>query len=106
MTAVALLLLRRQDDRRLPRQSRRLPRLEAARHRGDVRVAELLHRLSREQRPDAAGAVEDDRRVAVRNGVLDLLLDVALADVECVREVALLPLGGLADVDHGRPVRE
>ena len=38
-------------------------------------------RLGREQRADAAGAVEDDRRVAVGRRGLDLLLEVALGDV-------------------------
>ena len=102
MAAVALLLLGRQDDRRLPRQPGRLPGLEAAAHRGDVGVAELLEGLGREERADAAGAVEDDRGVAVRDGALDLLLDVALADVEGAGQVALLPLAVLADVDDGR----
>src|SRR5262245_48287297 len=99
MPAVALLLLWAEDDRRLPRQALRLPGLEAALHRSDVRVAELLEGLRGEQRPNAAGAIEDDRRVAVGNCILDLLLDVALADVDRVGEVTLLPLGGFADVD-------
>src|SRR5712671_6619403 len=42
VAAVALLLLGAKDDGRLPRQAGRLPGLEATRHRGDVRIAELL----------------------------------------------------------------
>ena len=61
VAAVALLLLGRQDDRRGPRAALRLPLLEAAAHRRDVGVAHLAQRLGREQRADAARAVEDHR---------------------------------------------
>ena len=99
VAAVALLLLAAEDDRGLPRQPGRLPGLEPAGHRGDIRVAELLEGLGGEQRTDAARAVEDHLGITVRGGVLDLLLDVALADVDGAGQVALVPLGGLADVD-------
>ncbi len=39
--------------------------------------------------------------VPVRDRRLDLLLEVALADVEGAGQVALLPLGVFADVDDG-----
>ena len=65
----------------------------------DVRVAHLGEGLGREQRAHAAGAVQDHRRVAVRRDALDLLLDVGLGDVGGAGQVALLPLGRLADVD-------
>ena len=42
-----------------------LPAAEAAGHRHDVGVAELCKRLGREGRPDAAGAVHDERRVVI-----------------------------------------
>ncbi len=103
--AVALLLLRAEDDRCFPREAGRLPRLEPARHRRDVRVAELLERLRGEERADAASAIEDDLGVAVGGGGLDLLLDIALADVDGIRQVALLPFGRLTDVDDDRGVR-
>ena len=102
MAAVALLLLGAEHDRRVELEPGALPGLEAARHRRDVGVAHVLEGLGREQRADAAGAVEDDRRVAVRDRALDLLLDVALGDVDGAGHVALLPLGGFADVDDGR----
>ena len=102
VAAVALLLLLAEGDRLVPREAGRLPRLEPTGHRGHVGVAELLERLGGEERANAAGAVQDDRRVAVRDRVLDLLLDVALADVDRTREVALVPFGVLADVDDGR----
>ena len=105
VAAVALLLLGGQDDRRLEVEAGALPGLEAAAHRGDVGVAHLGEGLGREQRADAAGAVQDHRRVAVGRGALDLLLDVGLGDVVGAGQVALLPLGRLADVDDRRGAR-
>ena len=105
MAAVALLLLGGQDDRGLEVEAGALPGLEPAAHRGDVAVAHLGQGLGREQRADAAGAVQDHRRVAVRGRALDLLLDVGLGDVVGAGQVALLPLGRLADVDDRRGAR-
>ena len=102
VAAVALLLVRGQDDGRVERQAGALPLLETAGHRGDVGVAHLGEGLGGEQRADAAGAVEDHRRVAVGRDALDLLLDVGLGDVAGAGQMALLPLGRLADVDDGR----
>ena len=102
VAAVALLLLGGEDDGRVELEAGALPGLEAAGHRRDVGVAHLGEGLGREQRADAAGAVEDDRGVAVRDRALDLLLDVALGDVDGAGHVALLPLGGFADVDDRR----
>ena len=99
VAAVALLLLGGQDDRGLEVEAGALPALEPAVHRLDVGVAHLGEGLGREQRADAAGAVQDHRRVAVRRRGLDLLLDVGLGDVLGAGDVALLPLGRLADVD-------
>ena len=107
MAAVALLLLGGEDDRGLEVEARALPALEAALHRLHVGVAHVGEGLGREQRPDAAGAVQDHRGVAVRGRGLDLLLDVGLGDVLGAGDVALLPLGRLADVDErGRALRE
>ena len=100
VAAVALLLGLGQLRRRRPVEPVRLPGLEAARHRRDVGVAHVRERLRGEQAADAAGAVQDDGRVAVRDGGLDLLLEVALRDVGGAGDVALVPLGRLADVDH------
>ena len=69
---------------------------------GDVGVAHVGQRLGSEQRPDAAGAVQDHGRVTVGGDALDLLFDVALRDVGGAGDVALLPLGRLSDVDDGR----
>ena len=80
----------------------RLPGLEAAAHGDRLRVAHGCERLGREQRADAAGAVEHHGRVAVGHGGLDLLLEVALGDVGGAGDVALLPLGVLAHVDEPR----
>ena len=93
VAAVALLLLviedgRDRPGRPLPFQSWKPPVIER-----DVRVAHALEGLAGEQRADAAGAVEDDRPVAVGDRRLDVLLDVALRDVDRAGDVALLPLG-------------
>ena len=99
VAAVALLLLSREEHRRRPGQALCLPALEAAGHRDDIRVAERLEHLAGQQRADPAGAVQHDRSVPVGGSRLDLHFDVTLADVESVGQVALLPLGVLADVD-------
>ncbi len=98
--AVALLLLGRQEYRRLEVVPGALPGLEPAGHRCDVRVAHPGEGLGREQRANAAGAIQDHRRVTIGDGPLDLLLDVALGDVACPGQVALVPLGILANVDE------
>src|SRR5690349_15100218 len=81
MPAVALLLFLAQHDRRFEAVPGALPCLEATGHAGDVCVAHLGKRLGGEQRPDAAGAIEDHRGVTVGRGPFDLLFDVALRDV-------------------------
>jgi len=50
-------------------------RPKAAGHGDDVGVTELLEGLGREGRAGSAGAVHDDRRVVVRDLVLDLALE-------------------------------
>ncbi len=101
VAAVALLLLGGQDDRCHELETCSLPALEPARHRGDVRVAHLGERLGREKRPNAAGAVQDHRRVAVWRDALDLLLDVRLRHVLGAGQVPLLPFRVLTDIDDG-----
>ena len=63
-------------------------------------VAELLERLGRERRADAAGAVDDDGRVAARDLGLDLALEVAARDVDRAGDGAGVVLVLLADVEE------
>jgi hypothetical protein len=99
VATVALLLLATQDDRAIEFEAGALPALEALGHGRHVGVAHLLQGLGGEQRADTAGAVQDHRLVAVGGDTLDVLLDVGLRHVLGARDVALLPLGRLADVD-------
>src|SRR5689334_20233562 len=63
------------------------------------RVSELAERLRRERRAGADRAVEDDGRLAVRDGALDARLEVAARDVNGARNVAFGPFVALAHVD-------
>ena len=65
-------------------------------------VAELLERLRGERRAVAGRAVDDDLRLAVGRDALDPRLEVAAGDVDGARDVPLVPLVLLADVDHER----
>ena len=100
MALVAVALVGREADRHPPLAALVLPAPEAAGHRHDVGVAELLQRLGREGRAHAARAVHDDGRGLVEHLALDLALEVAAGDVERAREGALVVLVGLADVEH------
>ena len=60
VAAVAVALLGGERVRRDPVAALVLPAAEAAGHRHDVGVAELLQRLGRERRAGAARAVDDD----------------------------------------------
>jgi hypothetical protein len=104
VAAVALLLVVGQDRRHRPRQPGRLPALESARHRAHVPVAERAQELARKERADAARAVDDHGLVVVRDGALDALLEPAPREVDGARDMALLPLARLADVDDRRGV--
>ena len=97
---VAVALVGGQGDRHPPRPALVLPLAEAAGHRHDVGVAEVLEGLGGEGGADAAGAVDDDRRVVVGQAALDLALQVAPGDVERARQGALVVLVGLPDVEH------
>jgi len=77
-----------------------LPQRDPARHRGDVRVAEILFQRARS--PSGAVtrlAVEHDVRVAVRDDTLDAGLQVALGHVPSTWQVARAVLLGLTHVD-------
>ena len=100
MAAVALLLLRGEHPRNDEVETGLLPGAVSARQRLDVGVAELLQRTRGEQGADAAGAVERDRRVVLRDGVLDAGLDEPLAEVHRTGDVSLVVLVALANVDE------
>ena len=97
---IPVSLLRGQRRRRDPRPPLVLPAAEAARHRDDVGIAELLQRLGRERRPRAAGAVHDDGSVTVGELVLDLALEVSTGDEHRARNGSLLELVQLAHVEE------
>ena len=100
VAAVALLLLGGEDDRRLELEAGALPGLEAAatsRRRSCSPSRASVWAANSERTPPAQYRI--DRGVAVGRDALDLLLDVALGDVGGAGQVALLPLGRLADVD-------
>ena len=100
VAAVAVALLGVEDGGRDPRPALVLPAPEAAGHRDDVGVAELLERLGRERGAVAARAVDDDRAcpsapslpstwlsrwprgMNTAPGIDALLVLVVLADVE------------------------
>ena len=75
--------------------------VEAADERDDVVIAHLLQVARRQHRAHAAGAVDDDRGLAIGHEALDVLLDVGLREVHRATDVALLPLAVLAAVDEG-----
>ena len=85
MALVPVALVGGQDDRLLPRPALVLPATEAAVHRDDVGVAELLKGAGGEGRAHAAGAVHDDGRGLVGEPVLDLRLEMAAGDVDGAR---------------------
>ena len=100
VAAVALLLLGGQDDRRLERRGRR-PSRPGSRRTSRRRPCSPSRRGSGRRtasgrRRRSRGSTGASRSGATR---LDLLLDVALGDVGGAGQVALLPLGRLADVD-------
>ena len=79
-----------------------LPVGEPAGDGDDVLVAELAERLGGEGRPVAGGAVHDQGAGRVGGRALDPGLEIAPGDVDGSRDVALVPLVLLADVDHQR----
>jgi hypothetical protein len=102
MPAVAppLGLVERLGD--LEGQAVSLPVGEAAGEGDHVLVAELLERLGGERRAVSARAIEEDGGVLIRSGVLDARFEVPAGDMHGAREVTLVPLVALADVDHLR----
>ncbi len=67
-------------------------------------IAELGEGLGGERRPNAAGAVDDDRRRLVGDPVLDLRFEVAARNVDRTGQRTFLVLVGLTHVEHDRPV--
>ena len=102
VAVVPVALLRAEHGGRFPWPPLVLPAVEAAGHADDVRVPELSQRLSGENAPDPAGAVNDDWGVGVGDLPRQLQLEVATRDVEGVPQRALLELVRLAHVErHG-----
>ena len=107
MARVALALLGGEPPRDLDLVAAVLPQRDAAGHRLDARVAELVaQRLGGERAAVARGAVQDDPRVAIGDRALDPRLEVATRDVLGARDVTLVPLLGLPDVDDRDGVAE
>ena len=79
-----------------------LPVGEPAGERHDVVVAELRKRLGREGRAVAGRAVDDDGAGGVRGQSLDPGLEMTARYVDGSRDVTLVPLVLLADVDDDR----
>ena len=74
------------------------PSAPSARHRTHVRVAHFGQIVCGERRSKPAAAVEDDVGACVRDGLLDVAFDDALAQVACALDVARLELALLPDV--------
>ena len=105
MARVALPLLGSQRLRRLDLVATVLPQREAAGHRLDVLVAEVLdQRPRRPRRAVARGAVEDDVLGVIGDRAVDPRLEIALRDVVRTGDVAGAPLLRLAHVDDHRAV--
>src|SRR2546423_9307903 len=99
MARVARALLGRERARHRDLAAVPLPVGEAARQRMHRGVAELGERLRGEGGAVARGAVQDDRRLAVRDGGFDPRLEEAAGDMHRGRDMAFLPFVRLADVD-------
>src|SRR5882724_3346034 len=102
MAVVAVALLGGEDGRRDPRSALVLPTSEATGHRDHVVVAEILERLGRERAARSAGAIDDDRRVAVGELVLDLALEMPARNEHRAGNHPLLVLVELAHVEERR----
>ena len=97
---VAVALLGGHPAGRDDRQPLLLPGEDAARHRGDVLVAERLHLLGRGVGAVAAAAVEDRPRRLVRRGGGDLVAEQARRHQLAALQMGLLVLVRLAGVDQ------
>ena len=85
-----------------PRQPAILPRAEAARHVVHVLVAELAQRARRQQRARARRALQNHRRLVVRNLLFDSKLEESARNRDRLRNMPLPPFVALAHVDqHG-----
>jgi hypothetical protein len=104
VAAVAGALRRVERAGQLDGESVALPVREAAGERARVGVAQLLQGLRAEDRAVADGAVDHDRSAVIRDESLDPRLEVAARDVQRARDVALVPLVTLADVEEERVV--
>ena len=102
VAAVPDALLGREHRGRDPRPAFVLPASESARHRDDVRVAEVGESLGGERGAGTARAVDDDRDVAAGQLVLGLALEVAPRDEHRAGDHPLLELVELADVEERR----
>ena len=103
---VALALLGGQRPRDLDLVAAVLPQREAAGHRLDVLVAEVLDQRPRRPRRAVARRRSTGSRAATRSGAAPSIRDseIALGDVLGAGDVPGRPLLGLAHVDHDRAV--
>ncbi len=107
MARVAVALLGAHEARNVDVVAAVLPQREAAGHRGDVLVAEVLDQRARGPgRALTGGAVQDHGLRLVRCGALDAGLEVALGHVARAGDVAGGPLLVLTHVDHERSFLE
>ena len=99
MAAVTRALRDVQSGLELHGESVALPVGEAASERDDVLVAELRERLGGEGRAVAGRAVDDDGTDGVRGQALDPGLEMTSRHMDGTRDVTLVPLVLLPDVD-------
>src|SRR3954469_5842400 len=100
MPRIAVALLGIQHPRGLPVATLVLPPVEAALHRDDVGVTELLERLGCERGAIATGAVDEEGRVLARDAALDVRLELAAGDEQGAGNRALFVFVGFADVEQ------
>src|SRR2546421_7421321 len=103
MARVAALLLGAQRAGRLDLEAAVLPERDPAVHRRNVLVTEqVLERVSGKRRTLTGRAVKDDRLRLVTDLPLDSRLEIGARDVDGSRDMRLLELVLLADVDQHR----
>src|SRR5438876_6171747 len=100
MAAVPRHLIFADFFRRDKRQAIIFPFVEAATHRIDVGVAEVLQRFCCEGRTDASRAVDDDRLSLVRQCLVRLNFKEPARQENGIIEMALFPLIAFTDIEE------